>query len=77
MSQMKSYFDRRGTKLPYNIENGQIQETNGSNEYLTVKFNFSSGEQWVSLSYFINKTFFKSYLVPSNEAASDKPKMGT
>ena len=53
MSQMKSYFDRRGTKLPYNIENGQIQETNGSNEYLTVKFNFSSGEQWVSLSYFI------------------------
>ena len=48
MSQMKSYFDRKGTKLPYNIENGQIQETNGSNEYLTVKLNFSSGEQWVS-----------------------------
>lgn len=46
MSQMKDNFDRRGTKLPYNISNGQIQETNGSNEYLTVKFNFSSGEQW-------------------------------
>ena len=52
MSQMKSYFDRRGTKLPYNIENGQIQETNGSNEYLTVKFNFSSGEQWVNSPLF-------------------------
>jgi len=58
MSQMKSYFDRRGTKLPYNIENGQIQETNGSNEYLTVKFNFSSGEQWVSFTFLSLKLIF-------------------
>ena len=57
---MKSYFDRRGTKLPYNIENGQIQETNGSNEYLTVKFNFSSGEQWVSLTGGVKQKLFQN-----------------
>ena len=74
---MKSYFDRRGTKLPYNIENGQIQETNGSNEYLTVKFNFSSGEQWVNSPLFETKLFQKNNLVPSNETAADKSEMGT
>ena len=48
MSQMKKQFANRGTKLPYNVEGGQIQETNGCNEWYTVKFNYSSGEQWVS-----------------------------
>ena len=52
MSQLKNLLAKRGTKLPYNIECGQIQETNGSNTWFTVKFSSSSGEEWVSFNFY-------------------------
>ena len=52
MGQLKEALGKRGTKLPYNIECGQVQETNGSNLWYTVKFSSSSGEEWVSFCHF-------------------------
>ena len=42
MAKMKELLAKRGTQLPYNVEKGQIQETNGCDEWYTVKFNYSS-----------------------------------
>ena len=47
MKQIKYYWNLIGVTLPYNIEGGQIQDTNGTSEWFTVKFNYSSGQQWV------------------------------
>ena len=47
MKQIKYHWNLIGVTLPYNIEGGQIQDTNGTSEWFTVKFNYSSGQQWV------------------------------
>lgn len=49
LCQIRDVLENQSIKMPYKIESGQIQDTSGSNEWFTVKFNFSSGDQWVSL----------------------------
>jgi len=53
MKQIKYHWNLIGVTLPYNIEGGQIQDTNGTSEWFTVKFNYSSGQQWCTAMRFM------------------------
>ena len=48
LCQLRDRLETHSISMPYQFERAQIQDTNGSNEWFTVKFNFSSGDQWVS-----------------------------
>jgi len=46
MCEIRDALEKQSIVMPYKIDRGQIQDTNGSNEWFTVKFSFSSGDQW-------------------------------
>ena len=48
MCEIRDALEKQSIVMPYKIDRGQIQDTNGSNEWFTVKFSFSSGDQWVT-----------------------------